>query len=142
MDLTFQAMNGPVGTNPDAVSANQTAVLEEHQVRPGVLPLRIVAPPARQRTAFEKHGSPNSGTVVQGVTLDVEDQAAGFRRRTGSVATSSGLVAFSHHLSNSAVKWSIIPLLGEVEELRVEESSSKRPFLAKWSKCGCRISTS
>jgi hypothetical protein len=92
-----------MGTNLDAVSTTQAAVLEEHQVWLGALALRIVAPPARQWTPFEKDRSANARAVVQGIAHDVKEEAGGFRRRgVGGVAPNSGLVVYSDHLSNSA----------------------------------------
>jgi hypothetical protein len=67
-----------MGTNSDAVSANQAAVLEIYEVWLGALALGIVAPPARQRTPFEKDRGPNARAVVQGIALDVKDEAGRF----------------------------------------------------------------
>jgi hypothetical protein len=40
------------------------------------LTLRVVAPPARKRTATEKDRRPNAGAVVDGIFLDIEDRSA------------------------------------------------------------------
>jgi hypothetical protein len=88
-----------MGANPDAVSAAHAAVLEEHQVWLGALALRIVAPPARQGTPFEKDGGSNARAVVQGIAHDVEEEARRFRRSgVGGVAANSGLIVESNHL--------------------------------------------
>jgi hypothetical protein len=94
-----------MGTNSDALSASQAAVFEEHQVRLRVLAFRIVAPPARQGTAFEENRGPNAGAIVQGVALDVEEKASRLRRGgvgggMGSAADSE-LDVCSSHLSDS-----------------------------------------
>jgi hypothetical protein len=92
-----------MGTNLDAVSATHAAVLEEHQVWVGALALRIVAPPARQRTPFEKNRGSNARAVVQGIAHDVKEEARRFRRRgVGGLAAKCGLVVFSCHLFRSA----------------------------------------
>ena len=94
-----------MGTNSDALSASQAAVFEEHQVRLRVLALRVVAPPARQGTAFEKNRGPNAWAIVQGIALDVKEEAGGFPREGvgGGVGTAadSELVVCSSHLSDS-----------------------------------------
>jgi len=92
-----------MGTNLDAVSATQAAVLEEHQVWLGALALRIVAPPARQGTPFEKDRSANARAVVQGIAHDVKEEARRFRRSGArGVRANSGLSIYSDHLSISA----------------------------------------
>jgi hypothetical protein len=99
VNYTIQAQNRPLGTNRDAVSAIQAAVLEEHQVWLGALALRIVAPPARERTPFEKNRGSNARAIVQGIAHDVKEEAARFRRSgAGGVAANSGLVVESNHL--------------------------------------------
>jgi hypothetical protein len=92
-----------MGTNLDAVSATHAALLEEHQVWLGAFALRIVAPPARQWTPFEKDRGSNARAVVQGIAHDVKEEPGRFRRRgVGGVAANSGLVVYSNHLSNTA----------------------------------------
>jgi hypothetical protein len=39
---------------------------------------RIVTPETLQWTALEEHGGANARTIMQGCTLDVEDQSASF----------------------------------------------------------------
>jgi hypothetical protein len=91
-----------MGTNRDALSATQAAVLEEHQVWLGTLALRIVAPPAGQRTPFEKNCGSNAGAIVQGIALDVKEEAGGFRQSgLGGFAANCGLVVNTNHLSNT-----------------------------------------
>jgi hypothetical protein len=100
-----------MGTNLDAVSATQAAALKEHQVWLGALALRIVAPPARQGTPFEKDRGSNARAVVQGKTHDVKEKARRFRRRgAGGTAANSGLIVYSNHLSFGQAN--IIPFLG------------------------------
>ena len=106
VDYTIPAQDRPTGTNLNAVSATQAAVLEEHQVWLGAMALRIVAPPARQWTPFEKHRGSNTRAVVQGIAHDVKEEAGRFRRRgVGGLATNCGLVVFSCHLLKSAGQW-------------------------------------
>jgi hypothetical protein len=78
---TIQSPHRAPGANSDALSATQAAVFEKHQVWLGALALRIVAPPARQWTPFEKNRGANAGAIVQGITLDVKEEARGFQRR-------------------------------------------------------------
>jgi hypothetical protein len=99
VDDTIQALDRPLGTNSDAVSATQAAVLEEHQVWFGALALRIVAPPARQWAPFEENCGADAGAIVQGIAHDVKEEAGRFRRNgAGGVAANSGLVVESNHL--------------------------------------------
>jgi hypothetical protein len=92
-----------MGTGLDAVSAAQAAVLEEHQVWLGALALRIVAPPARQGTPFEKDRGSNARAVMQGIAHDVKEEPRRFRQRgLGGLAANSGLSIYSDHLSISA----------------------------------------
>jgi len=99
VDYTIQALDRRMGTNPHAVSANLAAVLEEHQVWLGALALRIVAPPARQRTPLEKNRAANARAIVQGIALDIKEDARRFRRSgVGGVEASFGLVVGSNHL--------------------------------------------
>jgi hypothetical protein len=103
MDHTIPAQDRPMGTSRDAVSATQAAVLEEHQVWLGALALRIVAPPARQGTPFEKDRGSNAGAVVQGIAHDVKEEAGRFRRRdVGGLGPNSGLIVYANHLPSSA----------------------------------------
>jgi hypothetical protein len=103
VDYTIPAQDRPVGTNLDAVSATHAAVLEEHQVWLGALALRIVAPPARQGTPFEKDRGSNARAVVQGKAHDVKEEARRFRRRgVGGLAANSGLIVYPNHLPSSA----------------------------------------
>jgi len=86
-------------TSLDAVSATHAVVLEEHQVWLWALALRIVAPPARQRTPFEKDRGSNARAVVQRIAHNVEDEAGRFRPRGArGVAANSGLLVESNHL--------------------------------------------
>jgi hypothetical protein len=100
VDYTIPALDRPTGTSLDAVSATQAAVLEEHQVWLGALALRIVAPPARQWTPFEKNRGSNARAVAQGIAHDVKEEARRFRRSgVAGLAPNSGLVVFPCHLS-------------------------------------------
>ena len=102
-DYTIPAQDRPMGTNLNAVSATHAAVLEEHQVWLGALALRIVAPPARQRTPFEKNRGSNARAVMQGIAHDVKEEAGRFRRRgVGGLAPNSGLIVYFNHLLNTA----------------------------------------
>ena len=57
-----------------AVAAGHTAVLHAHDGRLGRLALRVVAPEAGQRAALHEHGAPQSGAILEGEALDVEDR--------------------------------------------------------------------
>jgi hypothetical protein len=101
-----------MGTNSDAVPASQAAVFEEHQIRLRVLALRIVAPPARQGTTFEENRGPNAGAIVQGIALDVKNEASRLPRGgVGSLAKNSGLVFDSSHPCNSQSRMAHVPTL-------------------------------
>ena len=103
VDYTIQSQDRPMGTNLDAVSAIHAAVLEEHSLWLGTLALRIVAPPAREWTPFEKDRGSDAGAVVQGIAHDVKEEASRFRGRgIGSLAPNSGLVVYANHLPSPA----------------------------------------
>jgi hypothetical protein len=92
-----------MGTNLATVSATHAAVLEEHQVWLGAQTLRIVAPPARQGTPFEKDRGSNAGAVMQGIAHDVKEKAGRFRHSGArGVAANPGLVVYAYHLPSSA----------------------------------------
>lgn len=64
-----------MGAGNAAASAMGAKVFAVQKLWLGGEPLRIVAPLATQRTAFQKYGDPRTGTVVDGEFLDIKNCA-------------------------------------------------------------------
>jgi hypothetical protein len=81
--------------------------------RAGRPALRIVTPQTLQRTAFEEHRRADTGTVMNGVSLDIEDNASGLfncrhvapplarAQQLFYTCTRHELYNISHHPANS-----------------------------------------
>lgn len=67
--------DGTLRASFNAFQTADTARLTGHQLRFYGLTLRVVAPGAAQRTALEKHGSTDSGTVINGKALNIEENS-------------------------------------------------------------------
>jgi len=52
-----------------------TAIRSQQHLDLGVLALRVVAPPAMQGASFKEDGRANTGTIVDGIFLDIKDDA-------------------------------------------------------------------
>lgn len=63
------------GAGGKTATAAEALFRTEKNFRPAGLGFRIVAPEAAQRTTLQKHGCPDSGTVVQREFADVEDHS-------------------------------------------------------------------
>ena len=64
---------GATGTHTHTVSTADAELWSEGKVFPVGNAFRIVAPQAFQRTSFEEHSCSDSGSVMDGKSLDVED---------------------------------------------------------------------
>lgn len=58
-----------------AASAANAAVFTKNQFGLAALALRVVAPDAGQRAAFEKNGGADARPVLDGISANVEDDA-------------------------------------------------------------------
>ena len=63
----------------NAFAASHAASVGKQYLGSGSLALRIVAPQAAQRAAFQEYSGPDAGAVMRGITHDVEHQSAGGR---------------------------------------------------------------
>ncbi len=67
--------DGVVGTGRDTVAAARAAIWAKDQLRSHPLALRIVTAQAGEWTTLQKHGGPETVSIVKGKSLDVEGVA-------------------------------------------------------------------
>ena len=65
------------GAYLDAFAAGDAAVGKVTKLGVGMLPFGVVAPEALHGTTLEEHGCANARSIVQGETLDVENNICG-----------------------------------------------------------------
>ena len=66
---------GAARTGSYALTAANAAIWEEMQLGLQSQPFRVVTPEATERAPFEEDSGSNPGSIVDGETLDVEDDA-------------------------------------------------------------------
>jgi hypothetical protein len=73
-----------LGATLNTLTATNTAFLMVDMLLCDSYAFRIVAPPARKGTSFEKHGGANARSIVNRKFFDVKDDAAGHCELTKS----------------------------------------------------------
>ncbi len=67
---------GMVRTREDALAAADASIGKVTELGPGMLPFGVVAPETTHRASLEKHSGADAWSVVQGKTLDVENNSS------------------------------------------------------------------
>jgi hypothetical protein len=94
---------GLVRARDDALSAGDTSFRKVAKLRFRMLPFWIVTPEATHGASFQEHGCADARTIVQGKTLNVENNVSSVHRSTvrgDSIALDAALSASDEEAGN------------------------------------------